>query len=1255
MTKIELRKIVPIAAKISAGKSFLLNVIYNIDFLECKAGIGTKFINIIRYNPSIDQPCFYHLKVEKDKDNYIFKKDSQYETKFGKDDIINENKNLNQKLADSPQINYEDIFYMTELNEVEFIKDKEYLLTHDLCDVPGLSEYQDTKTKTNENKKLVYFNDFEKIVLKGVEEFGIVYNKPQELNMNDKKQNNLNNIEREQDDIYYEVDIEKKTYLTEVFKIIKNYIDGIIIVLSTENFYHEENFEIIAKLRKVIDKEIKNCLIILNKLDLSQSPIDDINKCKGLFIQKFPNCKTFNLNLNTFIPLSAFKLKNELLMRKSFIHLLKYHFYNYLPIVKNEESSEGKSFVDYLRNIIFNGENGITNEMIKEEVVELNKDKNISIINDQIKKTIRELKERYKADNIYLGIEEKDLDNNEEEEDEDDDDNDNNNDKLKSTYIIKMIYVLYKKKKLIPPISEETNKLLNYFTVKNPNNNETNYKSNESDNSEINKLNEDLINEFESFAKEIKDSKMGDEKIKNLIYEITEFIEFLKIYNVIFIPFLGPSNAGKSTIINGLLGKDILPTKLNECTKRGIIIKYSNSDDICIYKSNFIEQKDIFGKINYYFESSLKKDLIGKGEEEVKSTLNSLNCDYNEKEKDSFYYIKTRIKLFDDMGLNDSLKNMIYFIDFPGFGTGGRNIFENKNIYKKVMSICNSFIFVVRNSVIKENTCQSKLKEIFDLAKEGKKKFFSQFIKSCLFILNNDIDQSCSESDLNKVKSEVKYMLNFKKLENENENETKGIKNSDDIKLCFFNAKYYDNYCCNYNYFYDLDNLFKNELNNYKKNLFCLYENPFSFRKSKNDNEFFDYLYNNIMQKIKNLYGIKNLKKKLIDQEVNSNLEEKMKNKLIEINKNENLNLGDKELSEIKEKLLKIITFGQNKLSELETLKESNIENFKVILQSQINYINKIKLKNLEKINDVIDLLDMFFRKDFNERKKDLKEITRINNFLKGNEREINESIKLNEEMTQNLKSLFKKNIKLSLFKHKEELIEKLKSKNYSIILEEINKELSSNLKGINTSIDAFLNFNKKQNEKLIQFQKEIIMELSLKGKKKYRIIPKYDSFSLYMSKLLGNENKNFEEELIEELKNSCENSRSILFKKGIINWFNSLFSDYNYLDNIIDILIDTSSKSINSVFDLIKNESNNYFTKYLKKINLLVKSATLEFNVEQEKKWKKLCDSYEQKRNKIKQIKNKLFNILGKNEKNNLEQTKKELENLDEEEEEDE
>ena len=438
--------------------------------------------------------------------------------------------------------------------------------------------------------------------------------------------------------------------------------------------------------------------------------------------------------------------------------------------------------------------------------------------------------------------------------------------------------------------------------------------------------------------------------------------------------------------------------------------------------------------------------------------------------------------------------------------------------------------------------------------------------------------------------------------------------------------------------------------------MFCLFENPFSFRKSKNDNQFFNYFYNNIMEKIKNLYGIKNLKKKLIAQEINSNIEEKMKSKIIEINKNENLKLCDEELSEIKEKLLKIITFGQNKLSELETLKESNIDNFKDILKSQINYINNIKLKNLKKINDVIDLLDMFFRKDFNERKKDLKEITKINNLLKENEEEINKSINLNEKMIEDLKITFKKNIKASLIKNKVELLEKLKlkSKDYSSILEEINKELSSNLKGINISISNFINYNEKQYEKLNIFVNKIIEEFPFMKKKKY-IIRKYRNFRFYMSNLLGNKNKNFEEELIEELKNSCENSKSILYKKGIISWFNSLFSDFIYLDNILDILIDTSSKAINSIFDLIKKESNNYLSLYLRKINLLVESATLEFNDEQEKKWKKLCNSYELKRKKFNKIKKKLFNILGKNDKNDLEKISDKKDSVDEEEKEEE
>ena len=107
--KIEMRKIVPVAAMVSAGKSKLLNVLYNIDFLECKAGIGTKFVNILRYNPNIKEPRFYHLKVKKEGEDYVFYKDNLSYDIIGAENIKEENKNLNHFLI---QITNMKIFFI---------------------------------------------------------------------------------------------------------------------------------------------------------------------------------------------------------------------------------------------------------------------------------------------------------------------------------------------------------------------------------------------------------------------------------------------------------------------------------------------------------------------------------------------------------------------------------------------------------------------------------------------------------------------------------------------------------------------------------------------------------------------------------------------------------------------------------------------------------------------------------------------------------------------------------------------------------------------------------------------------------------------------------------------------------------------------------------------------------------------------------------------------------------------------------------
>ena len=395
---------------ISAGKSKFLNVIYNIDFLECKSGIGTKFVNILRYNPKIIKHRFYHLKLEKKEENYIFYKDltrDQYEGENIKEAIHN----INEQLKAEPEIKYDDLFYMTEIKQSPFIKDEKYLLTHDLCDIPGLSEYQGTnkeekEEKISETKDIIEeekdkTEDFNKLAQEGVKNcscFTLQKEEKQEIF-------NINEVEDFEDDIYKELkNKEESTYLTEIFKIIKNNIDGGIIILSIENYFVEENYKIIAKLHKTLGKEITDFLVILNKIDLSINPKIDIENCKGMLIQKFQKFQAFNLNLNTFIPLSLIQLQNELLMSTSFKYLINCYFDKYLSKIKNStESAIGESFIEHLITIIKAVSNK-TREEIESKVEELNESENIKEINKTIILILEELKEKYKTNKFVLGI-----------------------------------------------------------------------------------------------------------------------------------------------------------------------------------------------------------------------------------------------------------------------------------------------------------------------------------------------------------------------------------------------------------------------------------------------------------------------------------------------------------------------------------------------------------------------------------------------------------------------------------------------------------------------------------------------------------------------------------------------------------------------------------------------------------------------------------------------------------------------------------
>ena len=113
----------------------------------------------------------------------------------------------------------------------------------------------------------------------------------------------------------------------------------------------------------------------------------------------------------------------------------------------------------------------------------------------------------------------------------------------------------------------------------------------------------------QSIIIDVKDTKKIEKRelIKNYIVElkelennnIIEFIneeynklnEFIDNDNKIRIAFLGTTSTGKSTILNNLIGKKILPTGPGICTKKGIIIQNINNNIPELYKAKFEKKK----------------------------------------------------------------------------------------------------------------------------------------------------------------------------------------------------------------------------------------------------------------------------------------------------------------------------------------------------------------------------------------------------------------------------------------------------------------------------------------------------------------------------------------------------------------------------------------------------------------------------------------------------------------------------------------
>ena len=601
-------------------------------------------------------------------------------------------------------------------------------------------------------------------------------------------------------------------YINLYFEYIKDMIKYCLIIFSVENYNSKDSMEVIKKLKKNLYVPIENFLIILNKIDTANDLEKTIRDLKKVVL----NDGSFNIYKNTLIPVDSLKLKSEIQMKNNCTF---YDFINYYLIEYNKNKKDEEGYIDFIKKIMNEEKNKINNmEEIKKKKNNISDDEM-----DAIKKDFKRL-EKEKINNIANLV----FDFNDKKEEN----------------IIKLFYIFFKEKLLIPKVSNAINDINNYFNnIKDydfPNKNIGNNIKEEKEYIFDDSNEHIILKELEKFFEEIFTSEKS-KNYGNIINILKDDFKILKNYifnsSLCFIPILGVSNSGKSSFINSLLGKNILPCDSSECTRRAIIIRYlEEKEKTSLYSIKFNSCENL-NDLYYYYT---KKELISENLEEIKEIISILNESFPTEEEDSFLLLETNIKFLENSEINSAMKKReICFIDFPGHNTNNNYFFKN-DIYQKVLKMSSFFIYINSGKAFKENSNKELLSSAYKKVISIRKSDISSklFIDLCLFIFNKVDTLEEKERDLNEINKEIKETLEI----NDDKNK---------ISCSFFSSKLYNEYLSKTEE-YKTDkiiNLFKQYYIRFKSQ-----ENDDLFEEK--EESFINFVEDNLMKRIKSDYDM---------------------------------------------------------------------------------------------------------------------------------------------------------------------------------------------------------------------------------------------------------------------------------------------------------------------------------------------------------------------------------------------------------------
>ena len=702
---------IPVIGKISSGKSTFLNSLLGIDCLESATKITTKFICIIRHNEDNETPrLFPAIKVErKSKINpkaINFIKDEKNELKG---DLKEHIKNINQKIEkceNLEELPIEEFFYILEA-KLDIFKGENFIYSKmfEFLDVPGLNEIKefylqrvipyitpnthfsiflfDAGGSEDEGSK-VLFNKFIHLMnSKTKKNSFFIYNKLDKLrnsNLGD-----LNEIE-EKKVLYFKNDILFREYK---LKLKNNHLIGLDSLQLKYDKRKNQNFKdyVLAYIKSIPKRNNNNKfnLLLINKITeefkIEKFEIEEkqINESKTEEDEK---------NLNEV---------NKALKAK-YYPKIDINFYVHMKILfnlNNKSVPNGENKVEKFNELFLK-----FNKSFKDTVQDFVGNKNLILLI----KTFNTLLIR-----LY------EMSNKEEEKE----------------HIKRIIFEMYLSFRSI---------LYPKFDVK-----------------EFEKIDDDIIIfQFFNFEFEIKNIfDWNKETIMSLYSNLTKLNEFnsqlinkitLNVQNVlnyfnykkIRITFIGQEYTGKSSILNHIIGKNILPFhEKNKNSNINLIFQANNNynyKEIKLYKAkiNLIDNYIIFEKND--------DEAIAFGYEDVKNKLIELKKKETNFEN-SFYILNIPIIFFKLVKIDEEILNRFEIIYISGKYIKDLEFGSNKKL-ETIIKYTDSFVYVEKESNISVENFQYLKKIIYFISTINPSFNLEKF----LYLINK-----CTKEDLTKT------------------------------------------------------------------------------------------------------------------------------------------------------------------------------------------------------------------------------------------------------------------------------------------------------------------------------------------------------------------------------------------------------------------------------------------------------------------------------------------------------------------------